>query len=128
MKIPIVRQHDEKDCGAACLSMIAEYYGRKLSLVNCRQLIHTDQNGANIYAITCGAKQIGLDAEAKKGSPDELKRELMDSKISIPFIAHIIAHGIITVPDPSIGRASTNPMNNAINKGYCTLNPANCKI
>ena len=45
-----------------------------------------------------------------------------------PFIAQIIAHGIITVPDPSIGRASTNPMNNAINKGYCTLNPANCKI
>ncbi|MCR5213782.1 MAG: hypothetical protein K6E10_05160 [Eubacterium sp.] len=25
-KRPFVSQHDERDCGAACLSMIAEYY------------------------------------------------------------------------------------------------------
>ena len=27
-----------------------------------------------------------------------------------------------------IGRASTNPINKAINNGYCTLNPENSKI
>ena len=39
-----------------------------------------------------------------------------------PFSAEIIAQGIITVPEPKIGRASTKPINNAINKGYCILN------
>ena len=35
-----------------------------------------------------------------------------------PFNADIIAHGTITVPDPNIGSASTNPIANAINNGY----------
>ena len=34
-----------------------------------------------------------------------------------PFIALIVDHGIITVPVPSIGSASTNPINNATSSG-----------
>ena len=39
-----------------------------------------------------------------------------------PFSPEIIAHGTITVPEPKIGSASTNPINKAIRRGYCTLN------
>lgn len=49
-------------------------------------------------------------------------------KLISPFIAHIIAHGTITLPDPNIGRASTNPINKAISNGYSTLNPVNSSI
>ena len=55
--VKLVRQHDEKDCGAACLSMILEYFGRKVSLSSIRQAIKVDRNGANIYGIMDGAKQ-----------------------------------------------------------------------
>ena len=38
-------------------------------------------------------------------------------KFRFPSRVEIIAQGIITVPEPSIGSASTNPIPNAINKG-----------
>ena len=49
-------------------------------------------------------------------------------KFKSPFIPHIIAHGIITVPDPSIGRASTNPIPNAISSGNSIAKPVNLSI
>lgn len=48
MKYPHIKQHDEKDCGAACLSMICEYYGLKLPLTKFRNLIKVDNQGANM--------------------------------------------------------------------------------
>lgn len=47
MKYPFVKQHDEVDCGAACLSMISQYYGLKMFLGDFRELIKVDNNGAN---------------------------------------------------------------------------------
>ena len=45
-----------------------------------------------------------------------------------PFNPEIIAHGTITVPEPKIGSASTNPINNAINNGNSILKFANFSI
>ena len=42
-----------------------------------------------------------------------------------PFNPDIIAQGIITVPEPNIGRASTKPIPSAISKGKPTFNPTN---
>ena len=41
-KIHLIKQHDEKDCGAACLSMILEYYGLKLPMAVIRDAIQVD--------------------------------------------------------------------------------------
>ena len=49
-------------------------------------------------------------------------------RLNSPFNAEIIAHGTITVPEPSIGRASTNPIPSALKNGYGTLKPINFKI
>ena len=49
-------------------------------------------------------------------------------KFISPLIALIIAQGIIKLPEPSIGSASTNPIANAISNGYFILNPKNCNI
>lgn len=64
MKYIHIQQHDEKDCGAACLSMISEYFGRYLPVSVSRELIKVDQYGANIYGIVSGAEEIGLTAIA----------------------------------------------------------------
>ena len=48
--------------------------------------------------------------------------------VKSPFNADIIAHGTITVPDPSIGKASTKPIPNALKNGYGTLRPINFKM
>ena len=41
----IILQHDQRDCGAACLAMVAAHYGRKLPVSRCRELTKTDKTG-----------------------------------------------------------------------------------
>lgn len=91
MKYPIIKQHDQKDCGAACLSMIASFYGLKLPLVKCRELIKVDTDGANLFALIQGASKIGLSAEALEGTLNDLQEEISSRNIRFPFIARIIS-------------------------------------
>ena len=86
----IVLQHDERDCGAACLAMIAAHYKLYLPISRCRELTKTDRAGANLYGIIDSAKQIGLNAKALSGSPDELMTGIQSGEITFPLIAHII--------------------------------------
>lgn len=86
----IVKQHDERDCGAACLSMIAAYYGLKHPISKYRELTKTDQNGANLYGLCDAAKKLGFHAEALSGNIEELLDGIQKGEIKFPFIAHII--------------------------------------
>lgn len=90
LKYPFIQQHDEKDCGAACLSMISEFYGLKLPIARCRELIKVDNHGANIYGLVTGAEKIGLEAEALEGTLEELIEGISNNEIIFPFIARII--------------------------------------
>lgn len=71
----IIRQHDERDCGAACLASIARHYGYRQQLAKFRELTKTDRMGCNIYGLVEGAKKIGLEAEAVCCDLDELIKE-----------------------------------------------------
>lgn len=95
MKYPFVKQHDEVDCGAACLSMISQYYGLKMFLGDFRELIKVDNNGANIYGITDGAKKLGFDTDALQGSLDELLDGINSKEFKLPIIAHVITSEMI---------------------------------
>lgn len=90
MRYPHIQQHDEKDCGAACLSMIAEYYGARYQISKLRNLIKVDNHGANIYGIVTGAKEIGLNAEGLEGNIKELLDGISCKEIEFPFVARII--------------------------------------
>ncbi len=90
MKISFVEQHDEKDCGAACLSMISCAYGLKLPLVKCRNILKIDNDGSSLYALIRGASEIGIDAEALEGNYEELCNEIKEKNIRFPFVARII--------------------------------------
>lgn len=83
-------QHDERDCGAACLSMIAMYYGLKHPLSKYRELTKTELNGTNLYGIVDAAQKIGFESEALSGGKEELLIGLKTMEIGFPFVAHII--------------------------------------
>ena len=114
----LIRQHDERDCGAACLSMIASHYGLFLSLSKYRTLTRTDFNGTNLYGLIDGARQINLAAEALEGSPDDLMQEIKGCNVRFPFIAHTLSeqesfhfivvagirHGKFLIFDPGKGK------------------------
>lgn len=85
-----ILQHDERDCGAACLAMIAGHYGYFQSLNAYRELTNTDQDGTSAYEIINAASSIGLAGEALSGNIDELLDSLNKDEFSTPFIAHIV--------------------------------------
>ena len=96
MKYPHIMQYDMKDCGAACLSMISEFYGAKYTIASLRNLIKVDTQGSNIYGIVSGAKEIHFKAEALEGSWEELNDEIAKGNIKLPLMARVInEHGFL---------------------------------
>lgn len=60
-KFPFYRQIDFKDCGPTCLKMIAEFYGRKISIEHLRGLSETNRGGTNLKKLSLAAKNVGFD-------------------------------------------------------------------
>ena len=113
-------QHDERDCGAACLAMVADHYGYAQSINIFRELTSTDKDGTSIYGIIQAAKQIGFVSEALFGNMEELEHGIHNQDIKMPIIAHIITddnyyhyivvsainNGIVSVLDPAKGKCT----------------------
>ena len=114
--IKFVMQHDMKDCGAACLCMIASYYGKKHSLHFMREVTHTGQNGVTMQGISDGAVKLGINVEAYEAAPEEL--EEMFQLEQKPIIVHLktnhfvvlykVKKGGFYIIDPAIGKYRLN--------------------
>jgi len=46
-----IKQLESKDCGSACLSIVAKYYGRTISLPKLRKLSETTREGSSLKTI-----------------------------------------------------------------------------
>ena len=77
--------------------MISEFFGLKLTIAKCRNLIKVDTQGANIYGIVDGSKQIGLEATALEADNcDELMDGIRTREVRFPFIARIITDDMMS--------------------------------
>lgn len=108
----LIKQHDFKDCGAACLASVSAHYGLKMPIAKIRQISHTDTRGTNVLGMVQGLEQLGFNAKGVKGGLDALP------DIPLPAIAHLIVNeqmhhyvviykvdkGKITVMDPAFGK------------------------
>ena len=88
-----IRQHDLRDCGAACLATICYNYGVKIPLVKARELMKVDRNGSTLLAMSEAAQTLGLQATSLCGTWEELSVEIQNKKISTPFVAHMLIDG-----------------------------------
>ena len=79
-----VKQHDIKDCGAACLASIGNHYGIQLPIARIRQFANTDKRGTNVLGMIEAAEKMGFTAKGVKGGLDAL------DKIPLPAVAHVI--------------------------------------
>ena len=89
-RVPLIKQHEAKDCGAACLSMILEYYGKKIPFAAVSEAIKVDRQGANLYGLHDGAAQFGLDATILEGSAQDFIQEVYSGQIRLPAIVRIV--------------------------------------
>lgn len=87
----VIKQHDEKDCGAACTAMVAKKFGISMPLIKIRELLKTDNDGTSVYAMTKAAKELGLIAKAFEcDNLDELEKTIENQDVLLPLVAHII--------------------------------------
>lgn len=89
-KVNLIRQHDEKDCGAACLSMILKFYGKKVPLAAVRKAIKVDRDGANIYGVMEGASAYQLSSEAFGGTAEEAWDALAGKEYVLPLMIRVL--------------------------------------
>jgi ABC-type bacteriocin/lantibiotic exporter with double-glycine peptidase domain len=83
-KIKKIRQHDQADCGAACLVSVAACHGLHLPLSKVREMASTDKTGTNVMGIIEAAEKMGLIARGVKGPFDALHGA------PTPSIAHVV--------------------------------------
>ena len=77
-------QHDQMDCGPACLSMVASYYGKNYSLQYLREHSFLTKEGVSLLGLTEAAHQIGFETLAVKLTVEQLIAE----KARLPVILH----------------------------------------
>ena len=77
------QQFDSSDCGAACLAMIASYFGASLNIAEIRHFAGTDPEGTNFKGMLDAANHYGMKARAVEG-----KKKAITKKLLVPFIAH----------------------------------------
>lgn len=110
----IVLQDGAKDCGAACLRSIIQYYGGNVTLERLIELTKTTKEGTTFYNLKEASEAIGLATRSYRVDDIEKIKE-----INIPFICQITknnyTHFIVVykikdnkllIMDPSIGRQS----------------------
>ena len=121
-KFPHEHQMDAKDCGPACLKIIAKYYGKYYSLQYLRDLCGITREGVSLLDISYAAEKIGLRSLSIKATLQDLT-----DKVPLPCIVHwnrdhfIVVYNIrknrIYVSDPAKGLLSY-PAQEFINHWY----------
>jgi len=76
-------QMDAKDCGPACLKIIAKYYGKYYSLQYLRDLCGITREGVSFLDISYAAEKIGLRSLSVKATINDLVE-----KVPLPCIIH----------------------------------------
>lgn len=125
-------QHDQMDCGSACLAMVTSCYGKNYPLQFFRDKTFVTREGVSVLGITEAANQIGLETLTAKLTTTKL----IEEKTLLPSILHWnqnhfvvlqkITKNIFTgnyffkIADPSHGFISLNE--NAFNNSWLSDN------
>lgn len=110
-QFPCEYQMDAKDCGPACLKIVAKYYGKYYSLQYLRDLCGITKEGVSFLDISYAAEKIGLRTVSVKATMENLT-----ARIPLPCIIHwdenhfIVVYktkkGKLYVSDPAKGLLS----------------------
>lgn len=68
-----VEQHDESDCGVACLLAVLRYFGGNVTLSQLRAWSGTSISGSTLLGLQQAAMKIGINAEGFEADPSHLK-------------------------------------------------------
>ncbi|MGA3091035.1 MAG: peptidase domain-containing ABC transporter [Terriglobales bacterium] len=106
--MPVLLQLNAVECGPACLAMILNYFGHKISVAECRDTSRLGEGVVTARMIAEAARQHGIRVRAFSVEPSDLKQ------VQLPAIAHwdfrhfVVVErwspGSVTIVDPASGR------------------------
>ena len=110
MKDLIVKQDDEKDCGAACLLSLIKYYGGYVPIEIIKYDTLTSSRGTNFYNLKLAANSYGFDVVGLKNYKNN---QPCIAQVSENNIYHFIViyenqKDVLVCMDPSIGIRKIN--------------------
>ena len=79
-----IQQHDQSDCGVACLASVIRYFGGESSLEKLREKSGTTKSGTTLLGLYQAAPKFGLIAEPYEADIPNLKKQ------TDPCILHIV--------------------------------------
>ncbi|TAJ15510.1 peptidase domain-containing ABC transporter [Marinilabiliaceae bacterium JC017] len=79
----VTRQPDAKDCGPACLQMIARHYGKFYAIQTLRDRSYITREGVSMLGISEAAESVGFRSIGVRTGFDNLVEDA-----PVPFIAH----------------------------------------
>jgi ABC-type bacteriocin/lantibiotic exporter with double-glycine peptidase domain len=110
MKYPIVLQHSEEDCGAACIATVAKNYGRTFAIARIREAVGTGARGTTLLGLNRGADALGFHTRQVKADNDFIDRL---EQSPLPVIIHwrgthwVVLYGQkgkkYIIADPAVG-------------------------
>jgi len=109
-RYPFIRQHSTSDCGAACLAMVGQYWGKRFSLNSLRNLAGVGRSGASLKGLATAAESLGFRATPVRASFSKLVDQ------TNPWIAHwqgdhyVVVCRVkgdrVLIADPAVGKRS----------------------
>ena len=107
-RYPFYAQQSASDCGAACLVMIGQYWGKRFSVNRLRDMTNVGRSGASLRAIATTAENLGFASRPVKATLEKFAEQ------PLPAIAHwggnhfIVVYEItkkqVIVGDPAVGQ------------------------
>ncbi|MEA4981108.1 MAG: peptidase domain-containing ABC transporter [Paludibacter sp.] len=83
-----IPQHDQMDCGPACISMIASHYGKTYDIQFLRENTFMTREGVTLLGITQAAEKIGFSTLPAKLTLGKLIQLISNSQVALPCIIH----------------------------------------
>ena len=109
---PWVEQQSSSDCGAACLSMVSRYWGKRFPLNALREKAQVGREGVTLKSLAKAAESIGFQARPVRASLGALVAQ------QGPWIAHwegnhfVVVYKItdhkVLIGDPALGKKAVS--------------------
>lgn len=112
-RVPEMRQMSAVECGAACLAMILNYYGRATSISKVQERCGVGRDGLSALAIVKAARQYGLRVRAVSLKHNDFRFVTLPAIVHWEFNHFVIVERWsskrVDVVDPAVGRRRLTP-------------------
>jgi ABC-type bacteriocin/lantibiotic exporter with double-glycine peptidase domain len=112
-RVPVLLQLNAGECGAACLAMILNYYGRKVRVAECREICGVGRDGLTALTISKAARFFGFRVKGFSLEPPDFRYVRLPAIVHWEFNHFVIVERWsskqVEIVDPAIGRRTLTP-------------------